>query len=182
MKSTIYSIGHGSKNIEELIKELQSFNIEFLIDIRSKPYSKWNPQFNQAPLKAIIELNRMKYVFLGDKLGGLPNDRECYDYNGKVIYDIIKNKKFFKEGLNRLITACKKEIKIAIMCSESKPEECHRSKLIGEELLKFEISLNHIISENKIKSQEIVIGELTDGLGVTDLFGNKTDFTSRKTY
>lgn len=182
MRSTVYSIGHGNKTIEDFIKELESFDIRYLIDIRSKPFSKWNPQFNQTIFKMEIERNGIKYVFLGDKLGGLPDDRSCYDSNGKVVYDFMKDKDFFKEGLNRLITANEKAIKVAIMCSESKPEECHRTKLIGEELLKLDISINHIIAENKIKSQEAVIGELTDGFGLVDLFGNKTDFTSRKSY
>lgn len=182
MESTIYSIGHGNKGLDVFIKELESFNIKYLIDIRSKPYSKWNPQFSQVALKREVERNDIKYVFLGDKLGGLPDDRSCYDSEGKVVYDFIKNKDFFQEGLNRLITANNKAIKIAIMCSESKPEECHRSKLIGEELLKIDISINHIIAENKIKSQETVISELTDGFGLVDIFGNKTDFTSRKSY
>ena len=48
--TTIYSIGHGNKKIEDFIGELKSFKIQFLLDIRSKPYSKWNPQFNQAAL------------------------------------------------------------------------------------------------------------------------------------
>jgi hypothetical protein len=68
------------------------------------------------------------------------------------------------------------------MCSESKPEECHRSKLIGQELLRKDISLNHIISQSKTKSQQTVMNELTKGKGTTDLFGNETDFTSRKSY
>lgn len=182
MESTIYSIGHGNKEIETFIKELQSFDIEFLLDIRSNPYSKWNPQFNQPILRDELEKNNIKYVFIGNKLGGLPNDRSCYDETGKVVYDLIKDKDFFKEGLHRLIIANNKSIKIAIMCSESKPDECHRSKLIGKELLKKKISINHIISENKIKSQEVVISELTKGLGVTDLFKDKTTFTSRKSY
>lgn len=182
MKSTVYSIGHGNKTIEDFIRELESFDIRYLIDIRSKPFSKWNPQFNQTSLKMAIERNGIKYVFLGDKLGGLPDDRSCYDSNGKVVYDFMKDKDFFKEGLNRLITANKKAIKIAIMCSESKPEECHRSKLIGEELLKLDISINHIIAENKAKSQKAVISELTDGFGLVDLFGDKAEFTSRKSY
>ena len=182
MKSTVYSIGHGNKTIEDFIRELESFDIRYLIDIRSKPFSKWNPQFNQVSLKMAIERNGIKYVFLGDKLGGLPDDRSCYDSNGKVVYDFMKDKDFFKEGLNRLITANKKAIKVAIMCSESKPEECHRSKLIGEELLKLDISINHIIAENKTKSQKAVISELTDGFGLVDLFGDKAEFTSRKSY
>jgi uncharacterized protein (DUF488 family) len=181
-ETTIYSIGHGNKKFEEFIQELKSFDIQFLLDIRSKPFSKWNPQFNQNELKFKLELNKIKYVFVGDTLGGLPEDRSCYDFNGKVVYDLIKEKDFFKEGLERLTTANEKQIKIAIMCSESKPEECHRSKLIGQELLKKKISLKHIISDKMVKSQEAIMAELTKGKGTVDLFGNEIDFTSRKSY
>lgn len=181
-ESTIYSIGHGNKKIEDFINELKSFNIHFLLDIRSKPYSKWNPQFNQAPLKIELEKNEITYVFVGDVLGGLPDDKSCYNYDGKVVYDLIKEKDFFKEGLKRLTTANEKKINLAIMCSESKPEECHRSKLIGQELLKKDVALKHIISNKKIKSQQDVMNELTKGTGIVDLFGQEIDFTSRKSY
>ena len=181
-ESTIYSIGHGSKNIDDFIEELKSFNILYLLDIRSKPYSKWSPQYNQGDIEIALNKFDIAYVYTGDVLGGLPNDRSCYDHSGKVVYDIIKEKDFFKEGLNRLITANDKKINLAIMCSESKPEECHRSKLIGQELLKKDISLKHIVSLGKIKSQELVMSELTKGIGTVDLFGNEKDFTSRKSY
>src|SRR5690554_5835336 len=181
-ETTLYSIGHGNKKIEDFIVELKSFDIEYLLDIRSKPYSKWNPQFNQAALELELKNNGITYVFVGDTLGGLPEDRSCYDYNGKVVYDLIKEKDFFKEGLERLTTANEKHIKLAIMCSESKPEECHRSKLIGQELLKKKISLKHIASYKLVKTQEIAMAELTKGKGTVDLFGNEIDFTSRKSY
>lgn len=182
VESTIYSIGHGSKKIEDFIEELQAFNISYLLDIRSKPFSKWNPQFNQFPLELELKKHGITYVFVGDKLGGLPDDRSCYDRNGKVVYDLIKEKDFFKEGLDRLIIANEKKIKIAVMCSESKPEECHRSKLVGQELLKKDISLKHIIDHKRIKSQETVMLELTKGKATVDLFGNEVDFKSRKSY
>lgn len=179
-KSTIYSIGHGSKDIADFIDELVSFNIKFLLDIRSKPYSKWNPCYNRESLKTELDYHKITYVYVGDSLGGLPDDRTCY-VDGKVDYDIIKDKEFFIEGLNRLLIANSKQINLAIMCSESKPSECHRSKLIGQELLKRGLSINHIIGVNRIKSQQIVMNELTK-VGTTDLFGNETNFTSRKTY
>ena len=180
--STIYSIGHGNKEITNFISELKSFRVDYLLDIRSKPYSKWNPQFNQTQLEIELNKNNIKYVFVGDILGGLPSDRSCYDYNGKVVYDLIKEKDFFKKGLNRLTTANEKKVNLAIMCSESKPEECHRSKLIGQELLKQNISIKHIVSSKRVKSQEVVMNELTKGKGTVDLFGNELDFTSRKEY
>ena len=182
IESTIYSIGHGNKKIKDFIDELKSFRIDFLLDIRSKPYSKWNPEFNQAQLKIEIEKHGITYVFVGDILGGLPEDRSCYNYEGKVVYDLIKEKDFFKEGLKRLTTANSKRINLAIMCSESKPEECHRSKLIGQELLKKKISLKHIVSNKRIKSQQTVMNELNKGKNTTNLFGEDIDFTSRKSY
>jgi uncharacterized protein (DUF488 family) len=181
-QSTIYSIGHGIKKIEDFIAELKFFNIQFLYDVRSKPYSRWNPQFNQKALKLKLEENGITYVYVGDSLGGFPKDRSCYDLNGKVVYDIIKDKNFFKEGLERLIAANEKKINLAIMCSESRPEECHRSKLIGQELLKKKISVQHIISDKLVKSQEVVMAELTKGKGTVDLFGEEREFRSGKSY
>ncbi len=168
--------------MEDFIAELKSFDISYLLDIRSNPYSKWNPAFNKSALETTLKEHNIKYVFIGEKLGGLPSDRSCYDADGKVVYDRIKEKDFFQEGLNRLIRANEKKVKLAVMCSESKPEECHRSKLVGQELLKSGISVNHIISSKLVKSQETVMTELTKGLGTVDLFGNTKEFVSRKSY
>lgn len=180
--TTIYTIGHGNKKIDQFIFELKSFNIQYLLDIRSKPFSKWSPQFNKDALSNALKDVDVTYVFVGDTLGGLPADNSCYDHNGKVIYDFVRTKPFFLKGLKRLTTAHDKRINLAMMCSESKPEECHRSKLIGEELLKKEISLKHIVSRNIIKSQQVVMNEITKGKNTIDLFGNEIDFTSRKSY
>jgi len=180
IESTIFSIGPGNKNINDFIEELKSFGIQYLLDIRSKPYSKWSPHFNQLQLKNELTNFGITYLYAGDSLGGLPKDPTCYDFNGKVLYDIIKDKDFFKDGLNRLVLANNQHINIAIMCSESNPCECHRSKLIGQELVKKNIQVKHIINKLKYKTQENVMAELTNGEGIIDLFGNVTEFKSRK--
>ena len=185
-KSTLFSIGHGNKSIETFIEELKYFDIDYLIDIRSKPYSKYNPQFNQNELKFALLDKKITYTFLGDILGGLPEDRSCYT-SGHVDYNKLKNKDFFKKGLKRLITANNKNINVAIMCSESKPEECHRTKLIGEELKNYGIILNHITrTKNKqkdliIKSQSEVMLDVAPN-GTINLFGEEMTFGSRKKY
>lgn len=177
----IYSIGHGNKKFEDFLKELSSFNVKYLIDVRTSPYSKYNPQYNREILKSNLEGVNITYVYMGDNLGGLPSDRSCYE-EGKVSYDLIKDKEFFKEGLARLIKAYEKDINVAVMCSETKPEECHRSKLIGQELLKNSITIQHITEVDKTKDQLTLMNELTKGKGVVDLFGNEASFTSRKKY
>jgi phage/plasmid-associated DNA primase len=67
-ETTIFSIGHGNKKIEDFIKELKTFEVQFLLDIRSKPFSKWNPQFNQNELKFKLEENGIKYVLSGNMM------------------------------------------------------------------------------------------------------------------
>lgn len=177
----IYSIGHGNKTFDRFLTELKSFGIEFVIDVRTKPYSQYNPQFNREILDSELGSNEVKYVYMGDCLGGLPADQTCYT-DGKVDYEKVSKRPFFQEGLERLRTAHRKKFNVAIMCSESKPEGCHRSKLIGQQLRKNDISVIHILEVGKAIDQEELLKELTSGMGPVDLFGNEVGFTSRNRY
>ena len=86
METTIYSIGHGTKPIEEFIKELHSFDIKYLIDVRSSPFSKWASQYNQQELKHSVESEGIRYIYMGDVIGGRPQDENCYDEDGYFDY------------------------------------------------------------------------------------------------
>ena len=181
MDSTLFSIGHGSKSLEDFVNELTSFEIAYLVDVRTSPYSKWNPQFNQSYLQNALSERGIKYVYMGDQLGGIPKDSSCYT-NGRIDYTKMAKKEQFISGLNRLVVANQKQIRLAVMCSESEPEMCHRSKLIGEELRKQNIVMHHIVGINKSISQIDVINMLTKGQGIVNLFGEEETLTSRKVY
>lgn len=181
-KTPLYTIGHGNRKLEDFLLILKDFNIDYLIDVRSMPYSKFNPQYNQNELKAILESNGVTYVFMGETIGGRPRDTSCYDEDGKVDYEVVKTKGFFMQGIERLKTAYKKDINLVLMCSESKPCECHRSKLIGRVLDIDDIALKHIDEKGRIKDQKTVINELNKGLSEFNLFDEQINSTSRKTY
>lgn len=183
-KKPIYTIGHGARKIDDFLKTLKDFGIEYLIDVRSQPYSKFNPQFNQNDLRFYLERNGITYVFMGDSIGGRPADRTCYGDDGKVDYEKVKSKDFFIKGIERLKTAYNKSIPIVVMCSESKPCECHRSKLIGRVLSSDSIHLKHIDEKGRLKSQADVINELNKGLSDVTLFPTEVTInsTSRKSY
>ena len=176
----IYSIGHGNKKFEEFLNELHALFREGSINGTS-PFSKYSPHFNHDSLKFELEKNSISYLYLGDILGGLPADKSCYT-KGKVDYQLLKDKEFFKDGIQRLIKANGKNIDAVVMCSESKPEECHRSKLIGQALAVESIELIHITGLNESKTQTTIMNELTKGKGTVDMFGNETNFSSRKKY
>lgn len=182
-QKAIYTIGHGTRKASDFLKILKSYGIAYLIDVRTQPFSKFSPQFNQPELKSFLERNGITYVFMGENIGGRPSDPSCYDEEGKVDYEKVKTKDFFKKGIERLKMAYQKDIPIAVMCSESKPSECHRSKLIGRVLYSEQIFLKHIDENNKIKSQADVINELNKGLSDKTLFPDVSiNTTSRKSY
>lgn len=186
MKSAnIYTIGYGLRTLEDFIKILKDFGIEYLIDVRSKPISKFNPKFNQADLQFHLSQNGIKYVFMGDNLGGRPDDNTCYNSEGKVDYKKVEAKEFYKEGILRLKKACENGLNIALMCSEAKPSQCHRSKLIGMTLhaeLEYRNCIKHIDEYGKIKDQATVINEVNKGKSPIDLFNNQSYATSNKSY
>lgn len=159
-KIPIYTIGYGNRSIEEFIDLLQKYHIQYLADIRSRPYSKFNPDFSQAALEKRLKQQHIKYLFLGDTLGGRPDDSSCY-VDGKVDYERVRQTRAFQEGIQRIHDAWDKQLPVALMCSELKPEECHRSKLVGRTLAEQHIIVAHIDEEGNMKTQDEIVQIIT---------------------
>lgn len=173
----IFSIGYGSRPQSEVIDQLVHAKIAYVIDVRSSPFSRFQPDFCREALSESLKHRGIIYVFMGDLLGGRPKDNECYT-QGRVDYAKTRSKEFFLKGIDRLKTAYSKGLNICMICSEGDPSQCHRSKLIGEVLVEHGIEVTHILPDGDTKSQADVIAQLTDGQ--SDMFGDQ--FVSRKTY
>jgi len=156
-KLPIYTIGHGARKGEEFLALLKRYEIAYLADVRSQPFSRYHPQFSQKNLQAFLEENDIRYVFMGDTLGGRPKDPTCYDEDGKINYNKVKAKEFFQEGIERLKTAYKKNLPVAIMCSERDPAHCHRYHLIANVLDAEMIEVVHIDEKGNLKTQSEIL-------------------------
>ncbi|RME95151.1 MAG: DUF488 domain-containing protein [Verrucomicrobia bacterium] len=174
----IHTVGYGARSVAELIELLQTYRIEFVIDVRTAPYSRFKPEFSKEPLAQRLQEAGLRYLFMGDTLGGQPKDPRCL-VDGKVDYARVREQAFFKAGLARLKKAHEQRRRVALLCSEGRPEECHRSKLIGEALAAEGIPVCHIDEDGRLLTHTEVIDRLTRGQ--LDLFGGPA-FTSRKRY
>lgn len=174
----IYTIGYGSRSMEAFLAVLRGHQIAYVIDIRSMPYSRFKPEFSKDALEAHLHGEGIRYLYMGDALGGQPTDRDCY-VDDKVVYDRVRGKAFFREGIDRVRRAFQQQVRVALMCSEGKPSECHRTKLIGLTLAEQGIPVAHIDEHDALRSQADVVGELTEGQ--LTLFG-EPEFRSRKRY
>jgi len=177
MAGCIYTIGHGGRTTDDFMEQIRKAEVQFVIDVRSSPHSRYQPEFSKEPLEGLLSRNSIKYVFLGDDLGGRPNDPDCYT-DGKVDYDKCRTKDFFRRGIDRVRSAYEQDLRLCLLCSEGKPWQCHRSKLIGAVLLEEGIDVLHILPDGTTRSQEEVIRELTGGQ--VNMFGER--FVSRKVY
>lgn len=166
------SIGYGDRSWESFLERLRRHDIRFLIDVRSHPRSR-QPEFNEEALQLLLLKAGIRYIFMGDMLGGKPDDQSCY-VDGKVDYARCEQRPAFRSGLERLRAAIAGGHRVALMCSELDPERCHRSKLIGQALLKEGTELTHIDRDGERVSQQVVIERITGGQGA--LFGQS--FTS----
>ena len=140
--NTLFTIGYGNLEIKNFIEIVKKNNIEIICDIRSQPYSSYSPAYSQEPLKKVIKENSIKYIFMGDSLGGRSEDMDCYE-NNRINYEILSQKKTFQDGLDRLLEGLNK-YKIAIMCSEKDPEKCHRTLLVARYIKNKHSNIVHI--------------------------------------
>ncbi len=134
-KPKIYSVGHSSRRLGELVSILKRYNVRVLVDVRSYPTSKRNPWFNKKTLSERLEAEGIKYMWLGDLLGGLhepyyPERLETLDY---------------RIGVGVLVSlAVSLPGKVAFMCREKYWMNCHRA-YIAETLHSLGIKVVHII-------------------------------------
>ena len=145
----IYTIGHSDHSIVRFIGLLKQHRITAVADVRSMPYSRFNPQFNKETLAASLEKEEITYVFLGKELGARPEDSACHE-NSRVDFGRIAERGEFKSGLERILKGCEK-FRIALMCAEREPLDCHRTILVCYKLKRLGISIKHILSDGTLE-------------------------------
>ncbi len=136
----VLTIGHSTHELGEFLSMLQAHNVAVLVDVRSRPYSSHNPQFNKRELSNAIKSLGIQYEFEGKALGGLG--------------DVSVNSSEFIEAMERVL-ALQSEGNVALMCAEKNPRDCHR----GFKLLAWLHTQPHL---GEVNTAHIVSNEVLD--------------------
>jgi uncharacterized protein (DUF488 family) len=170
MTEAVFTVGHSTQPVDRFIGLLKQHDITAVADVRSRPYSRMNPQFNREDLKQKLREAKIKYVFLGRELGARSEDQSCY-CNGQVQYDLLARTPLFKEGIER-VKEGHREFRIALMCAEKEPLDCHRTILVARELANAGIPVVHILYNGQTEKHQDTIGRLIAMLRIpnTDMF------------
>lgn len=125
----VLTIGHSNHPIERFIGLLKQDGVTAVADVRSAPFSRHNPQFNKDSLQQSLSEAGIAYIFLGKELGARSNDRSCYE-DGRVQYERLARTDLFLDGIERVRKGAE-QYRIALMCAEKEPLECHRTLLVA---------------------------------------------------
>ena len=148
--SVLYTIGHSNHTAQQLIDLLSMHTISAVADVRSSPYSRYNPQFNREAFQQSLRSVDIEYVFLGKELGARSIDSSCY-VNGYVQFNLLTKNKIFTAGIERLIQGMQ-SFRIALLCAEKDPITCHRMILICRSLRSTGMSIQHILNDGSLEN------------------------------
>jgi len=157
----LFTIGHSNHSIGRFVELLRLHVIEIVCDVRSTPYSRFNPQFNRESLTAALEAQGIAYLFLGNELGGKPRGGD-YPADDRARFALMAKSERFRSGLERLLEEARGR-RTAVMCAEKDPGQCHRGLLICPNL-PAGVAVHHILADGSAKDH----AELAEERGMND--------------
>ncbi|HXC35894.1 MAG TPA: DUF488 domain-containing protein [Candidatus Acidoferrales bacterium] len=143
----LFTIGHSTQSWEQFLERLVRHRIDAVGDVRSSPYGARFPQFNREILERALKGAGIQYVYLGNELGARRTERECY-VDGVALYDRIARTPAFSAGLDRVRKGGVR-FRLALMCAEKDPLECHRTILVCREL-RSDLEIRHILDDGTL--------------------------------
>lgn len=147
----IITVGYGQDSFGAFAKRLQSVKVAVVVDVRTNPYSKYDPSYRQGQIEGFLLDAAIQYRFLGDKLGGKPIDQELYDSRGRIMKERLIATPSFQQGLDDVIHLSSNQV-VALMCGCAKAMECHRGKIITPALEAKNLEILHMDPLGNLRS------------------------------
>lgn len=150
---TVFTIGHSNHSSERFLALLQRAGVTAITDVRSIPQSRRCPQFGRSRIERWLADAGIAYVFLGAELGGRPQDPALLR-NGRPDYERMAATSAFRAGLDRVLKGTARH-RVALMCAERDPIDCHRFLLVSRHLHEAGAQLHHILADGSVEPQEV---------------------------
>lgn len=161
----LFTIGYSGLDMPGFVALLRAHAVDVVCDVRSTPYSTYKPDFTRGPFRGHLNRARIRYVFLGDRLGARPRDRSVY-VAGQATYDRIAATADFHTGLDRVRKGTR-TLTLALVCSERDPIDCHRAVLVCRHLDDLRGDIVHLHTDGSVEDQAAFDARLVAHHGLT---------------
>jgi len=176
--NTIFTIGHSQHPMKHFIELLNMHNINYVIDVRSTPYSKYAQEYDRENIKNILKQNNIEYCFMGKSFGARQDDRTLYTTSGYLDFEKVAMADKFNVALSSVKRGMENN-NIALMCLEKAPIDCHRAILVGNAFYRANCNVEHILEDGILKNHDQLNLELLDlyfpDRNQISFFGNKSE-------
>ena len=149
----LFTIGHSQHDIEYFIKMLRKYNVNYVLDVRSTPYSKYAEQYNRENIEKYISRNGIQYSFMGKFFGARPSEKELYCAEGYLDFERVRKSERFIKGFNNVMLGLQRGYNIAFMCTEKDPFDCHRAIMVARAFDLAGVEVNHVLADGDLQHQ-----------------------------
>ena len=171
---SLFTIGHTNHTHE----------INYVLDVRSTPYSKFTDQFNKELISQVLKRNGINYFYMGKLFGARQEDRSLYTSEGYLDFEKTRESEQFKTGLQSVIKGLNEGNNITLMCTEKDPFDCHRTIMVSRGFELEGIEVQHIHEDGHLESQKEINDRLIHNLekkrkvdiNQTSLFGPQKSY------
>ena len=162
----ILTVGHSNHGIDDFLALLRRHAVDVLVDVRSQPYSRFAHQFNRENLAPVVTNAGLRYLFLGEELGGRQLGKIADHQERLAAYDRIAVLPAFQRGIERVLTGAQ-EYRIALLCAEEDPTECHRRVWVARALRERGAEVAHLRGDGRLDADD-ALGDIGLQLGLFD--------------
>ena len=153
MNGKLYTIGYAGLSAAELTDVLKSHNIDTVLDVRSVPKSSYAPQFDRESITGALDTAGIAYAFMGQCFGARPREPWLYGRDGRADFLKIAGSKMFLAGLDNVFKGLAEGHRVALMCAEKDPLDCHRAILVARALSTCGVQAVHILRGGAVRTQ-----------------------------
>lgn len=162
MEKILFSIGHSQHELSFFLQLLQNNDVNYVLDVRSTPYSQFASSYNRENIKSFLINHGITYAYMGEYFGARPQDEKLYQPNGYLNFEEVAKSEKFKRAFESVEKGVAQGNRIAFMCTEKDPIECHRSILVTRAFFEAGYNIQHIMQNNSIQSQSDLENRLLD--------------------
>jgi uncharacterized protein (DUF488 family) len=169
--TVIYSVGHSNRSLQEFVSILSHYAVVTVVDVRSHPHSRANPQFNKEVLEYELPRSNTDYCWMGQGLGGFRPQIAEGSLNGAWRVKSFKNyadyalTDAFSNALAELMGLATQRT-VAMMCAEILWTRCHR-RIVADYLLAYGWEVVHILNASRSTTHELTPFAKVDSAKVT---------------
>ena len=168
-ETVVLTIGHSTRTLEEFVQLLEVYGLTLVVDVRTVPRSRHNPQFNKETLPTILKHYGVRYIHMPE-IGGLRHPKHesvntAWKNSGFRGYADYMHTQEFADSLLKIV-ALARENRLALMCAEALPWRCHRN-LISDALVVRHLKVEHIIGKDSVINHELNSLAQVEGTKIT---------------